>query len=240
MVFAGCVSLGGSKMSVCSDLRNADYQRIVLLRALDKEEAISRAAFHGIYERVVRGQDLTHVGFLYCRHDGVPTLLSPDCGGIIQFQRQEGRDEAEMICSKCKMRLRFVSFANFPTVFHSLMLKQIVPGMASCNYIDCVAKGILGTERGKIYQARIKALGLISVFSECLWGYASTEFFPARDDFRPVYSLGFMLRPGINPSAGGDELFEWLQFLVCQGQERIKRLVRDELPFSLFGPRQEY
>jgi hypothetical protein len=252
-----------SRFSDFSEKKSRDEQIILIQPKLTPKPAkaeIGRwddSTLDAVFKSTLSLDMLVHTGFLICdmfnyKHDkmGMPVYFDY-CGGDLRITKIKqhtqhddflkelgGYSELAITCSnpKCEMLLgtKFSKIELRNVLLH-LMLKQMIPNLATCNYVDCsgLREGDLLPERD--YKS-IRALGLVSVISESMWGKFKSEHFTIiRGEHA---SLGFTLKPGINSANSCDGLDNWLKFLVCKKFSQLKELI-DRSGFSLLGPKPE-
>jgi hypothetical protein len=181
---------------------------------------------------------LVHAGSFTCYryqdNPGEASIVGPSCGGAVHIRpvwksvapdAKFQRDYKTIItCGNrdCKMTLGSrLDITEWPNVLFHLALKQMVPDLPTLNYTNCLAKEEGHTEQQRKDLEAVRAFGVVSIASEIVCGIIDNGFF---DKFDSVYSIGFMLVPGMDTCNGCGGVVRWLQLLV---QEKFKRL-KDE------------
>ena len=196
---------------------------------------------------------LVHVGSLVCNshndEHGGPYYLGPRCGGSIKLKsarsikllRLHGaRNEMALVCSNPKCGMGIISNecpteGSLANLLLHLMLKQMIPRLPILNYVDCGLKDESHYHDRHTDWKDIKALGLISLALEVLWGVAPLSCtYPQQIPER--YALGFMLTPGMRTMDGCGGYGEWLKFLVAKKFEILKGQYR-AMASMLLGPK---
>lgn len=195
---------------------------------------------------------LIHVTSLTCSNyhpdPGEPIGLGPQCGSLLKIQPvpdgkkyawlRDKNSQVLITCSNpsCGMSLgSWLTLAELENLLLHMMLKQMVPDLATCNFVDCTQAECIRLHGGE--REAIKRIGLVSVASEVFWGVVVNGYFTsatcqAIDNF----GLGFTLVPGMNTRNGCDGFDEWFRFLVQKKFEALKELQRQLVP-ALLGPK---
>lgn len=172
--------------------------------------------------------------------------LGPQCGGRLILQPTQSVESLRSRCAANQVALTCsnpachmeVTSTECPTeqdllnlVLH-LMLKQMVPNLPVANYLDCSIKE--GNHLMKEGEGdAIRALGLIAIASEFLWGTVSNGYFGT---FPERFGFGFMLAPGMQTAEGCGGYDQWLKLLVEKKFESLKEVYRSLAPL-LLGPK---
>lgn len=160
------------------------------------------------------------------------------CGGLLTFMRMaeaknvDSRLAGGEIYVQCSGPCKRNFATNFTreqlqSILFSLMLKQMVPQLHTCDLID------FGLSAGY----KMRQLGLISVTDDVflgLEGHIGVESYKYL--ILDHYGLGFMLIPGMSAKAAYGELGPWLQLLAAEQHHRFGRML-DELKTLSLGPR---
>lgn len=198
-----------------------------------------------MFDRAVNLEGLVHTTSVHCynyeSNPGKPLSLGPNCNGTITMKAAKEEDWAngfrvvtKIICSNSSCGMNLSSRLTIPeisnTMFH-LMIKQMMPSLATCNYVDCSATEEtmnLTSENAE----KIRALGLVSLSSKTLYGLVQNGYFSACEKF----SLGFTLMPGMNTINGCDGFDKWFRFLITKKFEQLKKQYQASMA-SLLGPK---
>jgi len=111
-------------------------------------------------------------------------------------------------------------------IFH-LMIKQMIPALQSCCYIDCSKK------EDDYQQQEIRQLGLISLNTDILHGQMAL-----RKNF-DWFALGFMLTDKMKTLDSCDGFDQWLKLLFLKKMDQIKQVL-DLNSAILRGPKQKH
>lgn len=176
------------------------------------------------------------------RHDDGPDLchLGDECGGdlVIDFTREkEGRVWIECTNRECGLKRGYIRLGEglrFRDLMLHLMLKQLVPRLASLNYIDCSLAGEELTCGKRENILRTRSLGVISVSRDTV----SLERAPLK------YSLGFSLgrilgedmKRLLLPTRRSPIVNRWLDLLIYKKFAQLAEAHRALTP-SLLGPK---
>lgn len=189
--------------------------------------------------------------WLNVRHVGTLTLSQhadgPDhlchCSGQIEVRDERTSDFCKrsqrdfiLTCTNCAMSLvtdQYMLYREFRGIVLHLMLKQMVPDLACCNFVDCS-----GVQPGLVLIKQkadmMRQLGFLSVYAG-LWGKLNNP--DSIPDHTKHYGLGFMLMPNMHIRQEGCGAWsQWLQLLVHQKFLTLKEL-GDNLRPELLGPK---
>ena len=208
--------------------------------------------FDHILQDTLGFKGLVHRGILQCttRHHNSfvePSCFIP-CGGILaiellkdkRFDRENYHwlgSEVVITCSGCGLvagstSLNLEGLCN--VLFH-LMLKQMVPGTPSCNYLDCSNEIVLAQiASSDLKKANtIKSLGVLAIDVNTFCGITRAT------TYRSIFSLGFGLGPILRTVTHGcDGLDRWLQFLCKEQVARCKDTIMNKLLPYVAGPKR--
>lgn len=176
---------------------------------------------------------MVHWGMLTCsgatsmvQSQGEPLEFVP-CGGPARL------DGDTIVCDACNTAFSFIGsdFKNLRNIMFYLMLKQMVPDMRFCNFVDC---SLTPESKRFAYDnpelEAIRSLGVVAVH-RCLL-YLS----PGAEGVRHA-GLGFMFAPEMRTRTKGLRKFgPWLQYLMCEWYNRIKASEDDTREFR-YGPK---
>lgn len=188
-----------------------------------------RVQFPLIVGSVSRFIDMYHRGILTCsgEHDSYQTQGQPIrfvwCGGKALLSRSRW-----IICDRCTMAFQSqYDNERFQNAMFHLMLKQMVPDLPCCNFVD----GSITPASDGLTSKELNAIRLLGVIAvDCCLRDSSIH------RKRP-YRLGFTFMPGIRTRTHGPEEFgSWLQYLVFRKFQQLEELHEIELPM-LFGPK---
>lgn len=186
--------------------------------------------FSSIVDTTIHFMDMHHTGMLTLSggHSSTQTQGQP-----LKFVRCGGKayivGHSWISCDKCTMVFQILQYDNerFKNTMFHLMLKQMVPGLPCCNFVDCSVTPETDNLTAKKLVA-IRSLGVVAVDC-CLQGL------PGKAEEGKHYGLGFTLMPGMC-THGPEGLGPWLQYLVCRKFQQLKELHETKLPM-LFGPK---
>lgn len=197
---------------------------------------------------------LIHVCSLACDGSndelGGPYALGPQCGGRLTLRSTQSIDwmkqrrinaEVALTCSNPACNMEVISTecpskSDLSNLLLHLALKQMIPNLPAGNYLNCALKEDNHRLQGDKADA-IRALGLIALAPEILWGYVQNGYF--QNGTCPVvecFGFGFMLVPGMQTASGCGGYDEWLKLLVEKKFESLKEVHRSLAPF-LLGPK---
>jgi hypothetical protein len=198
-----------------------------------------------IFSGIMSLQNLTHVGtglwFKGGADSGPSRPRLHACGGILRFElllenlkalaalnKRFWDDESHLVlsCSKCNMKFGIhaqeVELKNI--IFH-LMLKQMMPDLPFCNFLNC---------------SDIRALelhGVISLSARNLCTGDYPEFWPHHDHYpRSDASLAFRIASGMDTQSGFCDLDGWASLLMIKKFVQMKEILAS-LPSELLGPK---
>lgn len=204
-----------------------------------------------LYEEVLSLRGLKHDCSLLCSGEfatGEP-IAYYSCGGSLEFRMmplsprydwlREREKEILVTCTQpnCHMEIGISwSISELREAMFHLMLKQMVPGLPTCNYIDCTLKRknfsyLLAEEQ--MSAKRIQRLGLISLIPDICWGKIKKGPF---GDHVYDFSLGFMLMPGMETTEGFDGFDRWVRFLIEKKFRRLHKQLKALTP-QVIGPK---
>lgn len=205
----------------------------------------SEEVFVMVYKDVVSLTSLVHITSVHCYNyesdPGKPLSSGPNCNGIITFkvatketQAKGFGEKTQIVCSNPSCGMKLTSRLTIPEIsnvmFH-LMIKQMMPSLATCNYVDCSATEEtmnLNSENAE----KIRALGLISLSSKTASGVVQNGYFTGHENF----SIGFTFMPGMNTINGCDGFDRWFRFLIAKKFEQLKQQHQTSLA-ALLGPK---
>ncbi len=231
---------------------------VIVVRSQNTEKFVSKddfldrgdKFFNEILKDITTLSNLVHGGSFkascYVDEDerGLPLRIR-HCGGMLTFStniNQEGwhknynRGGSITCTGLCGMDLvTRLPINELKTAMLHLALKQMLPDLPMCNYIDCSqAKPLNWRSEDKKEIEDVHALGLVSLLYKSLLGNLKDV-----DSF--VYSIedwgiGFILMPGMNTLNSSDGFDEWLRFLINKKFEQIKKHHNKSLS-ALLGPK---
>lgn len=192
------------------------------------------------YNDVMTRWVLLHAGNLRTSHElysragagRIRKLFFQACGGSItnQTRQNSSYNTVTIGCSKCLVEFEIPDYAysedDLTVAMLHLMIKQMIPDMPFCQYIDCgLWRGSSGDDPEEIEAVR--QLGLVSFIEE--------------EPCANLSGLGFILMPGMRTLYGCDGFDEWLKFLVKKKFEQMHRFLKisnRKAHFSLLGPKK--
>ena len=205
-----------------------------------------------VFDDAVNLTGLVHVCSLLCKsgfseHAG-PFAVGPRCGGNLVLQTRAARSgnkestEIALTCDGdgCNMDVTYImdkTKRGLSNLLLHLMLKQMVPNLASLNHVDCgLKKASYFDPEHRQEGEYINGLGLISIASEAVWGNVENGFFESPELSGSRFTFGFMMEKGMQTADGCGGHDKWLQLLVRKNLESLKEIHSLLTPF-LCGPK---
>ena len=179
--------------------------------------------------------------FIWMKHSGMLTCSGAHGSGQSQgeplgFVRCEGAvrlDGDTIVCDRCSAAFRLLGNwgRQLKSIMFYLMLKQMVPDMRFCNFVDCSITPDSDRFAGNYARlAEIRSLGVVAVHRCLLY------LFPGGGGERHC-GLGFVLAPNMRTRTHGPEKFgPWLQYLMYEWYRTVKGS-EDESGEFRFGPK---
>lgn len=211
-----------------------------------KESFLQRGeeGFRGVYQDIIACRNLKHAGTMYFSSSGylpgqyaLSSIRFVSCGGDAALEDFEEKSEKgkwqfgkKIICRShagMVMQVRH-SMAEMGDLMLHLLLKQMVPALTFCNYIDCGFEGASGAKIEIDEEAR--QLGVVA--------FMRSAFI---SDLSGGGNFGFILMPGMRTTMGCDGLDKWLQYLVLRKFWQLRDFLIFSKPAifsSLLGPKE--
>lgn len=201
-----------------------------------------RERFRQVCQDIITFRNLKHAGSLFLGSSGylpgqyaLTSISFTPCGGNVILEDFEEKTRSgkwfgkKITCLNHKgmvMKTQH-SMADIGNLMLHLILKQMVPGLDFCNYLNC---GFEGASEVKIeIDKAAKQLGVVA--------FIRNAFIPSFGEG----NLGFILISGMKTAQGCDGFDEWLKYLVLRKFSQM----RDFLIFSkaavfsnLLGPKE--
>ena len=220
-----------------------------------QEKFIGVGSFESTVDDVVNLNNLRHVAMLSCsgaggdykQTQGEPGSFTP-CGGQLNFLPLPQGDhwlaskevshmagiDGYLACTGCGMELITPRYTKeqLKSALFFLMLKQMVPLLPTCNFVDC---SILPERhyRNAEDAALIRSLGVVAI-DQCLWGALRWLSDLGTTDH---CGLGFTLLKDMQTNTKGPGVMgTWLQYLNCRWHQLIEEVDAQAKPQRL-GPR---
>ncbi|MCX6742618.1 MAG: hypothetical protein NT116_00085 [Candidatus Parcubacteria bacterium] len=210
---------------------------------LDRETILNEAKkFHYLH----------HLGTMSLTFNGEEPQSYVSCGGILSIKQTiddskswmkclQRRPSLMLTCSnkRCNMELWTYLPADqlWNFLFH-LMIKQMIPDMKTCYYLDC--RQMVHNQESRSGLDLVSRLGTISLTENILFGHIDNGEFSPVMEFEPdKFAIGFTIQPGVETLNGCDELDEWLKFLFLKKIEQITE-VHEKTNLFLRGPKTKY
>lgn len=207
---------------------------------MGQEEFSTGALFERTVDDVIDLRNLRHVAMLSCsgafgdykQTQGEPASFTP-CGGQLNFlplprwdhwltsKEVSGLSSVDgyLSCTQCRMEMITPRYTRqqLESAMFFLMLKQMVPMLSTCNFVDC---SILPDRhyRSSEDAALVRSLGVVAI-DQCLWGALRWFSDLGTTDH---CGLGFTLLKDIQTNTKGPGVMgKWHQYLDCRWHQRI-------------------
>lgn len=223
-----------------------DVENVIIIQPLAEEKEDRRFFTVEKMERIFNlsrsFEGLTHRGSMHlfsCGHEPISYI---ECGGALKIEQikehqKKGRlKNAQLIVScsnhNCKMELgAFMAADQLWNLLFHLMIKQMVPDLQSCNYIDCLQMVKISNSGCDLASK----LGMISLSDTIFAGKLDNGYF-SESAWLEGFALGFTIQPGVMTLNSCDGFDEWLKFLFLKKMEQIKEMLETSNLF-LRGPK---
>lgn len=210
-----------------------------------KESFLRRGeeGFREIYQDITACRNLKHAGTMYFGSSGylpgqyaLTSIGFTPCGGNVLLEEHEEKSSTgkwfgkKITCLNHKgMVLKAKrSMGDMGNLMLHLALKQIVPALNFCNYIDC---GFEGASEARIeIDEEARQLGVVA--------FMRSAFI---SDLSGGGNFGFILMPGMRTTMGCDGFDKWLQYLVLRKFWQLRDFLIFSKPAifsSLLGPKE--
>lgn len=194
--------------------------------------------FKEVWDRITTPEGLTHVCSLSYIQEWFKRktegMIDNQCGKHLMFQNIDEpstgtkRYRTHIFCHCGKSFKTELSKKELGETMLHLALKQMVPGLTCCNFLDWNT-----LETDSLLPAEEK-IGLVSLLHRVLWRESKRELSWGSAGF---YGLAFRLLPGMNTHDSCDGLDPWLQFLVKQYSEHVWNVLQ-RTRASVCGPKR--
>jgi len=193
----------------------------------------------------VMSLQFVHAGFLEIElSEGFMRPTSHDtCGGILEFKDPHPEKGGEFLsspqqiitCSNPECKIIFetsYSFEEIQRLLLQLFLKQMVPELRVCNYLDC-NQTRPGTSLSQQEAKRIQELGVVPVLDGFFNGLYDSD---CELRFGQDLALGLTLMPILTSLANFSGLDKWVRLLIVELWKQEKEALAIWQRFSL-GPK---